>query len=163
MYPLHDLGRGRRHRHLRRLGQSSRRLGTTCARGEAVVAPTRYRRSPGPVVRRRPLAACISRSSARRHRVLLDEAHVLGGLIAGDVLAAGFLRGGAGRRVRPRSRGDQQQRRGGAKNQSSLTTGAQMALFGNFVGLAYRPRARSLPSDAASFLRAREAQHTVFH
>ena len=101
--------------------------------------------------------------AARRHRVLFDEVYVLGGLIVGGVLASGFLRDGAGRRVWPRSRGDQQQRQGGSKDETPLTTGAQMALFGNLVGLVYRLRSRSLPSDAAPWLRGGEAPQTVFH
>ena len=36
-----------------------------------------------------------------------------------------------------------------------------MALFGNFVGLAYRPRARFLLSEATPFLRRREEQQAV--
>ena len=38
-----------------------------------------------------------------------------------------------GRRVRPRNRGDHRQPQRGLKEESSPTTGAQMALFGNFL------------------------------
>ena len=144
MYTLHDLGRGRRHRHLRRLGHSSR-LGTTCT--------WRDRSRPYAL----PTVAGLGRSAAGSRSLyfwILPLAVV--GCSSTKSTYWGPYSGQCSRGSipsrwsRPTGMAPKPRRPATAaawvQGRWLVEAEARMALFGNFVGLAYHQRVDHRPA-----------------